>query len=198
VARSRAAAIPSVAVLTRRDDVVAAGAAVALAIAAERRAPVAAVCLWTGEAVSATSVVAPASGSAHRLAQALARRGHMVRASRRLVYLTLPADEAEAAAEAARVAAACGAVPMVLALAGARGSRFDATLRACDLVVVASSREADPALESLALAGVASYGGRAIACSVPEAPVARLLAGAGAGLAPSVRGGLKAVVEALR
>lgn len=197
-ARARAVVAPAVAVLAKRDHVLAAGGAVALAVADECRAPVAIVCVWTGDEPSRSRGAAPASARAHRHAQALARRGHAARASRRLVPVRLPADEREAEAEAGRVGAACGAAPLVLALAGARDGGLDDVLRACDVVVVAAAPGAAPALVALAEAGVEALGVKSVACELPGSPFGRLLAANGAGLAPSLRGALRPVSEALR
>jgi hypothetical protein len=196
--RTRTDAVPSVAVLAHGEDVAAAGGAVGLAVARERGAAVAVVCAWTGGEPAAGLLQAPASAAACRLAEALDRRGHAARASRRLVLVALPADEGAAAAEAARVSAAAGAVPVVLALSGARAEGFDAALRTCDLVVIATRPGGDEALASLALAGVAGLSVPAVVCDAPAAPLPRLLAAAGIGLAPSARAGVSRAIEVLR
>lgn len=195
---TRTCAAPSVAVLARAEDLAAAGGAVGLAVARQCRAPVAVVCLWTGGEPGAGHLQAPPSVAARRLAEALGRRGHAARASRRLVLVALPASEGAAAAEAARVSAAAGAVPVVLALGGARAEGFDAELRTCDLVVIASRPDGDEAIASLALAGIAALRVPAVVCEAPAAPFARLLATAGVSLAPSVRVGIRPAIEVLR
>jgi hypothetical protein len=142
--------------------------------------------------------MAPASGAAHRLAQALDRRGHAARASRRLVLVTLPPEEDAAGVEAARVGAACGSSPVVLVVGGARASGFDGALRACDLVVVAHRGDADPALAALAMAGVEALGVPVADFVIPASPVARLLAATGVAAAPGARAAIVPASEPWR
>ncbi len=182
----------SVAVLAPAAAAPALAAALALALAHRRRAPAAAVCVWS--AASARPLWrAPALPAAARLAAALVARGHAARASGRLVIVRLAAQCDEAAAEALRVSAAAGSAPTVLALAGPRAAAFDALLSEQDLVVVAVAPGSDPALARLAVADLE----RGLACEVPPARPARSLAAAGVVLLPAARRALAAPVAAL-
>lgn len=202
VERPRPGVVPAVAVLARVDDVWPAGGAVGLAAARRCGAPATVVCAWTrGDAgrgpgdVGPGPLPAPASGAAHRLAQALGRRGHAARASRRLVLVTLPAEEDAAVAEAARVGAACGSAPVVLVLGGARASGFDGALRACDLVFVARREDTDPVLASLAVAGVEALGVPAADLVLPAGAFSRMLAATGVAVAPAARARIHTTLE---
>lgn len=182
----------SLAVLAPAADAAALGATLALALARRERAPAAVVGLWApgGERPPWR---APGLPAAARLARLLAARGHDARASGRLAVVRLAAPCEQAAAEAVRAAAAAGVAPAVLALAGPRAAAFEEVLAQQDLVVVAVTPGADPALARLAVAGLR----RAIACEVPPAHPARSLAAAGIALLPSARRAVAAPVAAL-
>jgi len=182
----------SVALLAPASDAPALAAGLALALTRRERAATAVVCVWS-LAPARTLWRAPALPAATRLARALVTRGHAAVGSGRLVVVRLAAGCEEAAAEALRVAAAAGAAPTVLALAGPRAAAFDALLHAQDLVVIAVAPDADPALARLAVAGLE----RAVACEVPPAHPGRALAAAGVALLPSARRALAVPVEAL-
>jgi hypothetical protein len=190
-ARRRVAVAPAVAVLAPAADVDAAGGALAAALARECRAAAAVVCTWTAGAARPRAPQAPATGAAHRLAAALARRGHAARASRHLVLVALAAEEDAAIAEAARVAAACGSVPVVLAIGGPRGRPVDDALRMHDLVVIAG----DPAVAELAGVSVARLGVRVSRYEPPASPLSRLLAAAGVATGTAARAAVRRAVS---
>lgn len=196
---TRACAVPpprtpaSVALLAAQGDAPALAAGLALALARRERASTAVVCVWSAGGPMRSPLRAPALPAAARLAAVLAGRGHVARASGRLVSVGLAAGPAEAAAEAMRVSAAAGAAPTVLALAGPRAAAFDVLLDDQDLVVVAVAAGSDPALAQLAVAGLQ----RSVVCEVPPAHPGRSLAAAGVALLPSARRLLAAPVEAL-
>lgn len=187
---------PGVAVLSAAADALPLGAALGLAVANRRRAPVV-VCVWTAERAAGAGWRAPALLLGRRLAATLAARGHDARAAGRLVIVRLPAPPEEAAADARRAIAAAGAAPTVLALGGPRAGAFDALLAEQDLVVVATSSATDPALARLAIAGLSPGMVRACVCEVPLAHPTRSLATAGLLLLPSARRALAGPVEAL-
>jgi hypothetical protein len=188
---------PGVAVLSAAGDAHTLGAALGLALASRRRAPVVAVCVWTGGLPAGSAWRAPALPAARKLAARLRAREHDARAAGRLAVVRLPSAPDEAAAQARRAAAAAGAAPTVLALGGPRVAALDALLAEQDLVVVATSSGADPALARLALGGLASETARACVCEVPPAHPARSLAAAGLTLLPSARRALAGSVDAL-
>jgi hypothetical protein len=189
---------PAVAVLSSSADAQPLGSALGLALADRRRAPVVAVCVWTGQPPAAgVAWRAPALPAARRLAAALAARGHDARAAGRLAVVRLAAAPGDAAAEAGRASAAAGAAPVVLALGGPRVAAFDALLAEQDVVVVATAPGTDPALARLAIAGLAGEHARACVCEVSPAHPGRALAAAGLTLLPSARRALAAPVEAL-
>jgi hypothetical protein len=181
-----------VAVLAPPADAPALAAALGLALARARRAPVAVVCIWSAEPAR-RSWRAPARPAAARLAASLAGRGHEARAAGRLVVVGLSAACEDAAGEAVRVSAAAAGAPTGLALAGPRAAPFDAALAGQDMIVVGVPAGADPALVALALRGL----DRALACPVPPAAPARALAAAGLILLPSIRRAVAAPVAAL-
>jgi hypothetical protein len=189
---------PGVAVLCRPADAQPLGSALGLALAGRRRAPVVAVCVWTGGPPGAGVMWrAPALPAARRLAAALAARGHDARAAGRLAVVRLPASPADAASDARRAGAAAGTAPVVLALGGPRVAAFDALLAEQDVVVIATAPGTDPALARLAVAGLGCEYARACVCEVPPAQPGRALAAAGLTLLPSARRALARAVEAL-
>lgn len=188
---------PGIALLAGAADAQPLGAALGLALAGRRRAPVVAVFVWTAGLPCAPVWRAPARPAARRLASALAARGHDARAAGRLAIVRLPGPAADAAAQARRATAAAGGVPTVLALGGPRVAAFDELLAEQDLVVVATPSGTDPALARLALASLASGTARACACELSPAPPARSLAACGLALLPSARRALAESFEAL-
>jgi len=188
---------PAIGLLCRSADAQSLGAALGLALGARHRAPVVAVCVWTGETAAGVGWRAPARPAARRLAASLAGRGHDARAAGRLAIVRLAADAGEAAVQARRATAAAGSAPAVLALGGPRVAAFDELLAEQQLVVVATASGAEPALARLALAGLASATARACVCEVPSARPARSLAAAGLTLLPSARRALAVPAEAL-
>jgi hypothetical protein len=169
----------AIAVLARPADAAAAGGAVALAVA--RGCVV--VLLWGAEA---PPVLAPATPGARRLAARLADRGHDVAATGRLVAVALR----DGIDEGIRAAAA-GAVPAVLVVAGPRDERVDAVLRGQDRVLAVG----EGAVAELAARSVARLGVPAETLELPTAPAARALAASGVALVAPLRA---RVEEALR
>jgi hypothetical protein len=190
------AAPDAVAVLTAAPDAPALGAALGLALARRRRAPVAAVCVRTPGRSPWPAWRAPALPAARRLAAGLAARGHDARPAGRLALVGLGGADDDAALAARRVLAASGAAPTVLALGGPRAAAFDALLAEQDLVVVGVREDADPILTRLAIAGLDGTV-RTCACEVPAVHPARSLAAAGVALLPSMRRALAAPVAEL-
>lgn len=187
---------PGIAVLTAAPDASAMGAALGLAFARLRRAPVVAVCVWSRGQAAAPACRGPAWPAARRLAGGLAARGHDARAAGRLVVVWLAGSDDDAALEARRVLAAAGSAPAVLALGGPRAAAFDGLLVDQDLVVVGTRSGADPIVARLAVAGLAG-GVRACACEIPVTHLARSLAVAGVALLPSARRALAGPVAEL-
>jgi hypothetical protein len=180
------AAPDAVAVLTAAPDASALGAALGLALARRRRAPVVAVCVRSPGQSPWAAWRAPALPAARRLAAGLAARGHDARPAGRLAIVGLGGTDDDAALTARRALAATGAAPTVLALGGPRAPAFDALLAEQDLVVVGIREDADPILTRLAIAGL-DGAVRACACEVPAAHPARSFAAAGVALLPSMR-----------
>jgi hypothetical protein len=190
------AAPDAVAVLAAAPDALALGAALGLALARRRRAPVVAVCVWSAGRQSWPAWRAPALPAARRLAAGLAVRGHDARPAGRLAIVRLAGADDGAALAARRALAATGAAPAVLALGGPRAAAFDALLVEQDLVVVGARGDADPVLTRLAIASL-DCAARAWACEVPVAHPARSLAAAGVALLPSMRRALAGPVAEL-
>jgi hypothetical protein len=190
------AAPPAVAVLTAAPDAPALGAALGLALARRRGAPVVAVCVWSAGRSVLPALRAPALPAARRLAAGLAARGYDARPAGRLAIVRLAGSDEDAAVAARRALAAAGAAPAVLALGGPRAAAFDALLAEQDLVIVGARSGADPVVTRLAVAGLAGAA-RACACEVPAARPARSLAAAGVALLPSARRALAGPVAEL-
>ena len=188
---------PRLAVLCRPSDALALGGAVALGL--RRGGGPAVLCLWRGGAERDAPVAsAPALPGALRLAERLGERGHVARATGRLVLVAL--DEAgeggvaAVAAEAVRVGAACPAVPVVCVFAGPRDGSFDRLLLAQDRVLVAVAPDDPPTLTDIALDGLAALGARGEPVAVPAAAgPARALASAGVALLPPLRSAVECV-----
>lgn len=194
--RSRAAAPmrppPAVTVLAPPADAPALGAALGLALARDHHSPVAVLCVWSPQHAR-VGWRAPPMPSAARVAATLTARGHDAAAAGRLAVVRLSISCEEAASQALRVAAAAGAAPTVLALAGPRAAAFDELLAMQDLVVVAVSPQSDTGLARLATAGLA----RAVTCAIPRADPGRRLAAAGLALLPSTRRAIAAPLAVL-
>lgn len=188
---------PGIAVLCAPADAPALGAALALAVAGRLRAPVVAVCAWSGSEPARPTWRAPALPSARRLTAGLAARGHETHAAGRLAVVRLAPGCEEAAAEARRAIAAAAPAPAVVALGGPRARAFDELLAEQDLVVVATRSGTEPALARLAVASLADATVPARACEVLSTPSARTLAAAGLTLLPPTRRALVGAVEAL-
>ena len=189
---------PGIAVLAPAPDAHSLGAALGLALASRRRAPVVVVCVWTPGRTSRSGVARagdrpPRAASPRRSARAGTTRAP----PGRLAVVRLPEAPEQAAVEARRAAPRRATAPTVLALGGPRVAAFDELLAEQDLVVVATPSGTDPALARLALAGLASGAARTCACEVPPAHPARTVAAAGLTLLPSARRALAVPVEAL-
>jgi len=132
---------------------------------------------------------APGRPAGLRLARTLRDRDLPARAVGRLVHVTLPAADGDAAAAVARAVAASPAeAPVVIALGGARGPALDGLLVDADLVVVAGPPE-DPRARAAAEGLVASGTPAMLWNDAPGLPWRRL---ARAGLAVGPIGRLPA------
>jgi hypothetical protein len=206
-ATSRIAAPPRVAILCRPGDALVVGGAVALTLAARgpaspaprhpavRAGPIprtSLVAVWGAGAATR----APAVAGARRLATTIASRGHTAAATGKLAIVALAGTLSEASAEAARVDAAAGDVPVVTVLAGPRDATADALLRDQDLILVALPADGDEAVADLALDGLAPLGVPARALRLPPAPAAvRGLAASGVAVLPPLRAAVEAALE---
>lgn len=104
--------------------------------------------------------------------------------------------EAEGAGEAARVAAASGDVPVVLAVAVPRDGLVDEALVQQDAVLVAARSDEPAALLSLAVDGLEALGVPARPLALPDgAAPARALAAAGIALLPPLRAAVEAALD---
>jgi len=121
-----------------------------------------------------------------RLARTLRDRDLPARAAGRLVHVTLPAADGDAAAAAARaVAAAPAETPVVIVLGGARGPALDGLLVDADLVVVAGPPD-DPRARA-AGEGLCASGTRGVLWDGAPGPPWRRLARAGLAVGPAGR-----------
>lgn len=189
---------PGVALLAPADDAQPLGAALGLAIASSRRAPVVVVCVWTAGSAGRPWWRAPAMPAVRRLASSFAARGHDTRTAGRLVLVRLATTPLQASHEARRAMAAAGDAPTVLALGGPRAADFEDLVAEQDLIVVATASGTDPALRRLALSGLTASAARACTCEIPTAQLGRAAAAAGLVLMPSVRRPLADAVGGLR
>jgi hypothetical protein len=162
VAPPLAVAAPRAIVLGAPPDVAVAAAAVALELRRRRRtgAAVVVVCAATaGEppALPAPTLAAPGLPGARLLARRLARRDHPASAHGRLVWVPLATPAEDVGAVEARIAAAAGHAPVVLALPGPRSAAADAVLAGHDTALLAAAPDsplADLAGEDLRRLGV--------------------------------------------
>ena len=188
---------PGIGLLAAADDARPLGAALGLAVASHRRAPVVVVCVWTGGRAGR-----PSGGERQRCPRRAGSRRPSARAgtTRELRGASCssgsPRGRSTPASGPARVGGG-GAAPTVLALGGPRVAEFEDLLAEQDLVVVATPSGTDPALRRLALAGVGAVAARVCACEVPPAQLGRAAAAAGLVLLPSARRPLADAVEAL-
>ena len=163
-------------VLGAPADVPAGAAALALALRRRRRTGAAIVVLWgaqTAPSPPAPALAAPGLPGARMLAARLARRGLAASAHGRLVWIGLgPALDEEA-----RIAAAAGDAPVVLALLGPRSAAADALLAAHDAALLAA--DPDSPLAQLAMADMSRLGVPLRCWAPPAAGAARLAALAG-------------------
>lgn len=189
IAVSTAAALPqmsSALVFGRPADALSLAAALAGELRSREHAAAALLVVWPGELPRP----APATRAALRLAVRLDARGLAAVARGRLAWLALSGPSVGAAAAVVRAEAAAG-VPSVVAVTGPRCDALDALLEERDLVVVVLPRDADPALEDLALADLAACRAPVMICPPLEGSYLPLLALAGRGRlrqAPAVAG----------
>jgi hypothetical protein len=163
-------------VFGRAADTLPLAAALAGELRVREHAAAALLVTWPGEPPRP----ALATRSAQRLAARLDSRGMEPVARGRLAWLALSGPTVAAAAAVVRAEAAVD-VPTVVAVTGPRCGALDALLEERDLVVVVLPRDADPALEELALAGFAACRAPVILFPPLEGASLRLLALAGRG-----------------
>lgn len=185
---------PAVGVVAGSDDAAVLGAAVAMVLARERRQSPALVAVWTGMEARAPTLPAPARPGTRRLSARLVAAGHAARAAGRLVIVSLPVDEAAAAASAGAIERLT-AEPLVLVVGGPRGAPFHRLLGERDRVLVVTRPGADPDLVGLAASELPLAPAAVASCAVAPGAGARLLARAGLWLAPSLRAGLRSPLE---
>ncbi|MEA2134895.1 MAG: hypothetical protein QOC68_2804 [Solirubrobacteraceae bacterium] len=138
---------PRALVLGRPDDAVPVAAALAGGLREQERAAGALLATWPCATPPRAALGTPA---ASRLAARLKARGLEAVARGRLAWLALGTDQLPLAARAA----AAVDVPVVIAVTGPRTAASDELLDDQDLVVLVVGADAEPALESLALAGL--------------------------------------------
>lgn len=175
------------------------GAAVALLAARARRAPAALVATWTGDDLaSPIALVGPPLSGARRLAADLVLRGLDAQPAGRVVHLSLPPAECDAAVLAERAISAARAVPTVLVVGGPRGSAFDALLADSELAVVMTAPGSEPLIAELACGAISLPAPAVVACAPALGIAGRTLALAGVCVLPSLRAALHPVAGALR
>ena len=168
------------------------GLGCALALLLRRRGP-AVVCAWEGPARRAAL---PATAGARRLAASMTARGLDAHPSGRLVLVVLDPEPSVAVAETARVAAAAGDAPVVVALCGPRDVAFDQLLAIQDVAVVASGDVPEEVVR-LGVAALEATGRRAVAAPALSA-LAAWAARTGLCVSPAARRALAAATGALR
>jgi hypothetical protein len=175
-AAARVHAASRVVVLGAPGDVPAAAAALALDLRWRRRSGAAIVVLWSADgapSLPAPALAAPGLPGARRLSARLARREIRASAHGRLVWIPL----GSALDEEARIAAAAGDAPVVLALLGPRSAAADTLLAAHDAALLAA--DPDSPLAALAVADLGRLGVPLRCWAPPAAGAARLAALAG-------------------
>ncbi len=165
---------PRALVLGRPSEAVPVAAALAGGLREQHRAPGALFVAWPATAPPRAALATPA---ASRLAARLQARGLDAVARGRLAWLALRPDEL---ALAARAAAAVD-VPVVVAVTGPRTPATDALLAEQDLVVLVVGPDAQPELETLALASLADCAAPVLIRHPLDSPGARPAAMAGWG-----------------
>lgn len=173
----------SVVVVAAPGCAAAAGAAVALALAAEH-ASAAVVATWSPALPAPPDGPTPppllATARARRLAIAL---GEGARARGRLVTIAFDPDPERAAGAAHRLLG--GDAPAVLVVDGPRPDAFTPVLGGADRIVIATRRDAPPALVDLGLTDAARIGRATAHLVVDEAPA--LLTASGVVVPPALR-----------
>lgn len=184
----------AVGVVASCEDAAVIGGAVAMALARARRQPTALVAVWTGAASSVSVLPVPARPATRRLAARLVAAGHAARACGRVVIVSLPTEEALAAA-AVRSLEPLAAAPAVLVIGGPRGASLDRLLGERDRVLVVTPPGTDPAVAPLVAGELPLAPSAVAACAVAPGTGARLLARAGLWRTPSLRAALRMPLE---
>lgn len=186
-------AMPCVAVLCASGQEGCVGGAVALELARRAGNSTATLCVWGVPGSQVRLPSAPVGRGARRVAAALARHGLEAAGSGRLARVVLAPDPATASAEAIRAIGASPG-PVVVAIGGPRDRSWDAVLGAVERRLVITGAESGPALAAAACAGLE---GPCASAAIAARPLARLAAGAGLGVAPSLRRAVSPLLEAL-
>lgn len=168
--RGREQTLPSVAVLGALEQLPAAGAAVALALARRCRRPCALLCGSVPDSVAPGALRAPGTPAAARAAAVLRGRGQPAAASGRLVRVTLPAGP-EAAAPAAIRALNAARAPAVIAVPTPRTPAVDRLLGVQDAVLLATAPSTG---EGMALLAVTALSELRVPVATFASPVDRL------------------------
>lgn len=182
------ACVERVTVVGRRRDVRVAAAAVGLALVRGAAGRVL-VLEWTGtdEALRER----PSGFSARRAAARLREQGHAAAGVGRLVWVSLPAREAEAAAEA--LAILRGPDPAVLVIAGPRGPEIEEVAAGTDRILLAVGAGADPEVASLAAAELGAQG-TCVTLELASSPAAAALARSGTALVAPLKDAVHAAL----
>jgi hypothetical protein len=165
---------PRALVLGRPDDAVPVAAALAGGLREQQRAAGALLAAWPCAETPRAALGTPA---ASRLTARLQARGLPAVARGRLTWLALGADQLPLAARAV----AAVDVPAVIAVTGPRTEASDDLLAEQDLVVLVVGTDAEPGLESLALAGLEHCAAPVVVRRPLDSPGARPAALAGWG-----------------
>lgn len=186
-------ATPCVAVLCASGQEGCIGGAVALELASRAGCSTATLCVWGAPGSQVRLPGAPVGRGARRVAAALARHGLEAAGSGRLAHVVLDPDPAMASAGAIRAFGASPG-PVVVAIGGPRDHSWDPLLAAVDRTLVVTGPESGAALAAVACAGLE---GPCASASIAARPLARLVAGAGLGVTPSLRRAVAPLLEAL-
>jgi hypothetical protein len=183
-------ALGRVAVVCAPRDARLAGGAVALALP-----PPVLILEWTGQQ-SAVPQDRPCSPGARRSATLLRARGQAAATAGRVVRVSLPATEDEAAETAARILRQ-GEAATVLVVAGPRGPALEDLLAGHDRILLALRTGADAEMTGLALAALERLA-PSVALELPSSPAAAALARSGTALVAPLRAPCLAALGAQR
>lgn len=181
---------PTIALLCAPKDLRLAGGATALAAIHLTRSSCALIAEWTGEEPS-DPVDRICSPAARRLAVDLRTEGHAAQATGRVVRLSLPADEADAAEQFGTLD---HAHPTILGIAGPRGEPFSAAIAAAGRALLVTRAGTDPGLAMLAVADLTLDGAPVRTLELAPSPAAALLARSGTALTAPLRAPLLAAL----